>query len=326
MAVLCSSQAVSDDTSSTALVPVQDTATDAATSSTEEATTSISCSSPSLAAHQPLGLANDQERMFAQGEQAFIAARQAASVPFVPAGCQLPYHPGMNPSMYAGAAMVQGLARPTMMTSSSVHIAQHPGGATIMQHQSMSTGLAGAMSQATVMQQQAMANGVQSTSLLQRTLTNGGQTMVVQQRTMTTGLDGMTQQTMVQQQMAAPGMSPAALFHANAMRQRNMATQQASMMQQRSIRLVQAGIMGNQMLHAQAMRGAGLMPGGQMAPTTLIQHGMLRGVSQGTMMQQLVRQRYLGGPVMPGRGIQLMAGRPIRVKMTYPRESMQMDT
>lgn len=53
--------------------------------------------------------------------------------------------------------------------------------------------------------------------------------MVVQQRTMTTGLDGVTQQTVVQQQMAAPAITPAALFHANAMRQRTL-------MQQRGIR------------------------------------------------------------------------------------------
>ncbi|BFZ24911.1 hypothetical protein BsWGS_27950 [Bradybaena similaris] len=320
VAVLCSSQPATSDapSSCTAIVPFQGAVTDAATSSTtEEVTTSTPSSSPSLSAHQHL--TSEQERMFAQGEQAFISARQAASVPFVPAGCQLPYVPGINPSMYAGPAMVQGLAGPTMMTSSSVHIAQHPGGATIMQHQSMSAGLSGAMSQATMMQQQAMANGVQATSVLQRTLTNGGQTMLVQQRTMTTGLDGMTQQTVVQQQMAGPGMASAALFHANAMRQ-----QQASMMQQRSIRLVQTGMVGNPMMHAQTLRGAALIPGGTMGP--LIGHGMLRGVSQGTMMQQLVRQRYLGGPVMPGRGVQLMAGRPIRVKMTYPRESMPMDT
>lgn len=109
VAVLCSSQpATSDATSScTAIVPFQGAVTDAATSSTtEEVTTSTPSSSPSLSAHQHL--TSEQERMFAQGEQAFISARQAASVPFVPAGCQLPYVPGINPSMYAGPAMVQG--------------------------------------------------------------------------------------------------------------------------------------------------------------------------------------------------------------------------
>lgn len=131
-----------------------------------------------------------------------------------------------------------GMGGPTVMTSSSVHIAQHPGGATIMQHQSMSTGLSGGMAHATVMQQQAMPNGVQATAVLQhRTLANGSQTMLMQQHTMTTGMGGIAQQTVVQQRVATPGsMSQAAMYHANAVRHRALATQHARLTQQQGIR------------------------------------------------------------------------------------------
>lgn len=84
-------------------------------------------------------------------------------------------------------------------------------------------------------------------------------------------------------------------------------------------RLVQTRVMGNPMLQTQTLGSATMIRG---SPATrpaaaLIGHGLLRGVNQGAMMQQLVRQRYLGGPIMPGRSVQVMAGRPIRSDDSY---------
>ena len=71
--------------------------------------------------------------------------------------------------------------------------------------------------------------------------------------------------------------------------------------------MAQARVLGAPMLQAQRM-GQAFM---QQRNSNLVGAGLVRG-SGPSVMQQLVRQRYLGGPVMPGRGMTLVAGRPIR--------------
>ncbi|XP_035825717.1 uncharacterized protein LOC101860495 [Aplysia californica] len=316
----------------------QNTVTEALSTSAhgESITNSSSATAPlSLAAIDPHTAEEDQnDGALRTGDQSFksAAARQSALVPFLQSSRSAGFSASVNPSSYAGASVIRGMSQPAMMSSSSMHFAQHPGGgATILRQQSLSAaaGLngAGVAAQATVVQQHALANGLQATSLLQqRTLTNGSQTMVVQQRTLTTGLGGMSQQTVVQQRVAP--LAPSAALHASALRQHALASQ-AGLMHQRGVRLAQARVLGAPMLQAQRLgRPAFIARGGAAAggSTTLLGPGLVRGGSQASMMQQLVRQRYLGGPVMPGRGVQIVAGRPVRVKMTYPRENMPMES
>lgn len=84
-------------------------ASDDAASSVEDQVTPSSAS-PSLSSQPAEANCGDQDRLFAQGDQAFIstAARQPSSVPFMPPGCSLPYVPGIGPSMYGGPAIVPG--------------------------------------------------------------------------------------------------------------------------------------------------------------------------------------------------------------------------
>jgi len=203
------------------------------------------------------------------------------------------------------------------MSSSSVQFAQNVGGgASFVRQQSMS---AGGLAQATVMQQHALPNGLQATQVVQqRTLTNGS-TMMVQQRTLTTGPGGVQQQTVVQQHVTAPNT-------ATVLQQSRQQQQHQHMMQRRAVRMTP--VLGAPMLQGQQrlVRPAFITGGGNVVGPRLIRGSA---GSQASVMQQLVRQRYLGaslgGPVMPGRGIQLLAGRPVRVKMTYPREHLPIE-
>ena len=85
------------------------------------------------------------------------------------------------------------------------------------------------------------------------------------------------------------------------------------------LRLTQSRVLGTPVLQAQrlsrptfiARPGASANPALVGGSASLMGPGLVRGAGP-SMMQQLVRQRYLGGPVMPGRGIQIVAGRPVR--------------
>lgn len=70
--------------------------------------------------------------------------------------------------------------------------------------------------------------------------------------------------------------------------------------------------MNTQLLRAQALSGAFLQQTSTRNCPSILNSSLVRGGAPGSVMQQLVRQRYLGGPVMPGRGVQMVAGRPVR--------------
>ncbi|GFO28415.1 hely protein [Plakobranchus ocellatus] len=302
-------------TQSTVTQPLTSSTTNESSMSTSLSSLKPTPTSTSDQTAQVVGpAADDHEGALCTGDQNFKsdAARQSALVPFLQSTQSNQLASSINPSSY-GATVAQGMPRPAMM-SSTVQFAHHlAGGTTIMRHQSLQAGVAGSVAaHSTVLQQHGGATAV----LQQRTMTNGGQTVLVQQRTMTTGLGAVAQQTVVQQRLAAQ----AAMYQAGS-------AQRA--LQQGAVRLAHSHIMGAPVYRAQAIPGAGII---RASSHPLIRQHMVQAGTHGqvipgqsSLMQHLVRQRYLGGPVMPGR-VQMVAGRPLRVKMTYPREIVPMES
>ncbi|CAG5134436.1 unnamed protein product [Candidula unifasciata] len=228
----------------------------------------------------------------------------------MPSGCSIPYMSDMNRTMY-GTAVVQALGRPVVMSSLLVSFARRPGGVRMMQqqhHQSMNRGMA----RANDVKHPALSNGMQAASVLQHhSLTNRGQTLLVQQRTIRTDLAGLAQQTVFQQQVVAPAaMTQSTMMHIDSVRQRALTAQQASLIQQRGIRYIPTGVLGAPLLQSQTIQSTSMI---EERAAALMGHGLVRGVTQSHMMQNLVQQRYLGGPLVPCRRVQLVAGHPARM-------------
>ncbi|GFR60535.1 hely protein [Elysia marginata] len=279
--------------------------------STSHSAHSVSVCSNNETEHLMVPSVDEHGGALCTGDQSFktSAARQSALEPFLRPNHSNLLVSGVNQSGHK-AALVQGMPQQTTL-SSTVQFAHHHGGrTTIMQHQSLSAGMAGGVAaQATALQQHGGATSV----LQQRTMTNAGQTVLVQQRIMTTCQGAVNQQALLQQRLAAQAAqaAQAALYHAGRP-VRHQAMQQVLGLPQR--RVVDAS-----MYQTQALTGTGIIAGGTHA---LIGQRLVQGgTPQSSIMQHLVRQRYLGGPVMPGR-VQMVAGRPVRIKMTYPRETI----